>query len=410
MKKIPLGLQIFIAAILGVIVGATSKTLGLELKFLGDAFIKMIQMTIVPLIFPLVVLGISQMKSVKNLGRLAGKAILYFEIITTIIIIFSIFLANITGIGKNVNLDGGNTKLMDGISRHIDFQTFFLDIIPNNIFTAFSNGKLLPIIFFAVFVGIAMASLGAKVKPVEDGLEAISNIMFKVLNYVVKFSPIGVFGYLAFNTANYGFSGLKAIAGLIVVTYIGLLVVVFILFPIVAKIYGVKYFELLRTIGDLLLIAFTTRSSEVVLAPLTQRLEKYGAHNSVVSFVLPLGYSFNLDGGTLYLAPAILFLANAYGLDLSLIQQIEVVGLVMLLSKGMAAVASASIVVIMSAATTLGIPLEGIAMIMAVDFLMDMGRTTTNVIGNSLATIAMAKSEKKFRLKDNEINDKSVAV
>ncbi|WP_081415288.1 dicarboxylate/amino acid:cation symporter [Ectobacillus panaciterrae] len=393
MKRIPIGLQVLIAAILGGIVGVTSKTIGIELKVLGDAFIRMIQMTIVPLVFPLIVIGVAQMKSVKTLGRLAGKAILYFEVVTTIIIVFSVWLASITNIGAGANLTGGDTSKIANLSKGIDFKTFLLEIIPKNIFDAFAQGKLLPIIFFGIFFGLGLASLAGRAKIVEDFLEAVSQIMFKVLNFVVKFSPIGVFGYIAYSMANYGWGTLKMVGSLVLVTYVGLLVVVLVIFPIIARIFGIKYVAMIREIWDLLLIAFTTRSSEVVFAPLTERLQRYGANNSVVSLVLPLGYTFNLDGGTLYIAPAILFIAHAYGLDLTFVQQLEIIGLVMMLSKGMAAVPSAVMVCIMSALTALGLPLEGIAILMAVDFIMDMARTATNVIGNSLATLVMAKSE-----------------
>ncbi|MGF6952421.1 proton glutamate symport protein [Neobacillus sp. B4I6] len=396
MKRIPLGVQVLIAAIVGAILGLTSKSVGVELKVLGDAFIRLIQMTIVPLIFPLIVLGVAQMKSVRKLGRLAGKAILYFEIVTTIIIVFSVWLAEVTNIGEGANLSGGDPGKLSGLAKGIDFKAFLLEIIPNNIFDAFSQGKLLPVIFFGIFFGLGISALAGKAKIVEDFLEAVSQIMFKVLDFAIKFSPIGVFGYLSYSMATYGWGTLKMVGALVLITYIGLLVVLLVLFPIIARIFGVKYIAMIKAIWDLLLIAFTTRSSEVVLAPLTKRLENYGAHNSVVSLVLPLGYSFNLDGGTLYIAPAIIFIAHSYGLNLDISHLIQIILLVILLSKGVAAVPSAIMVTIMSALTALGLPLEGIAVLMAVDYIMDMARTATNVVGNSLATIIMAKSEGLF--------------
>ncbi|MFJ7512706.1 dicarboxylate/amino acid:cation symporter [Peribacillus simplex] len=400
MKKIPLWVQIAIALVLGLILGSVNKTLGTESKILGDAFIHMIKMTIVPLIFPLIVLGIAQIKSAGSLGRLSFKAIVYFEVVTTLIIIMSLLLANFTHIGVGADLSGGNVEALNGIAgTKIDFREFLLHIIPSNIFVAFSEGNILAIVYFGVFFGLALRSLKGKAQPIEDVLEALSKVMFKVLDYVIKFSPIGVFGSIAYSMATYGFDKLSTLLDLILVTYAGLAIVLLVIFPIIARIYQVNYFELIKEIKDLLLIAFTTRSSESVFAPLTARLERYGANNSVVSFILPLGYSFNLDGGMVYMAPAIIFLANAYGIDLSVGEQIHIVLLLVLLTKGVAAVPSGAIVILTSVAVIVGLPLEGIALLMAVDFIMDMARTATNVVGNALATVAMAKSEGMFREK-----------
>lgn len=400
MKKIPLWLQIAIALVLGLILGSVNKALGTEAKILGDAFIHMIKMTIVPLIFPLIVLGIAQIKSSGQLGRLSIKAIVYFEVVTTLIIVMSLFLANFTHIGMGADLSGGNTDDLDGIAgKEIDFREFLLHIIPSNIFVAFSEGNLLAIVYFGVFFGLALRSLKGKAQAIEDVLESLSKVMFKVLEYVIKFSPIGVFGAIAYSMATYGFDKLSTLLDLILVTYAGLAIILLVIFPIIARIYRIRYLELIKEIKDLLLIAFTTRSSESVFAPLTARLEQYGAKNSVVSFVLPLGYSFNLDGGMVYMAPAIIFLANAYGIELSVGEQIHIVLLLVILTKGVAAVPSGAIVILTSVSAIIGLPLEGIALLMAVDFIMDMARTATNVVGNALATVAMAKSEGMFREK-----------
>ncbi|MGP7816506.1 dicarboxylate/amino acid:cation symporter [Niallia sp. 01092] len=411
LKKMPLWLQIVIALVLGLILGSVNKTLGTEAKILGDAFIHMIKMTIVPLIFPLTVLGISQMKSGGALGRLSLKAIIYFEIVTTIIIVMAMLFANLTHIGASADLSEGNADALSGIAGNkIDFREFILHIIPSNIFVAFSEGNLLAIVYFGVFFGLAIRALKGKAKPIENVLEALSNVMFKVLEYVIKFSPIGVFGSIAYSVATYGFSKLSTLIELVLLTYAGLAVVLFIILPIIARIYGVRYLELVKEIKDLILIAFTTRSSESVFAPLTARLERYGVKNSIVSFILPLGYSFNLDGLMVYMGPAVIFLANAYGIDLSLTEQIHLVLLMMLLTKGVAAVPSGAMVILASICTIIGIPLEGIALLMAVDFIMDMARSATNVIGNALATVAMAKSEGMFQKKDEIGSDNESAA
>ncbi|WP_249598201.1 dicarboxylate/amino acid:cation symporter [Peribacillus frigoritolerans] len=406
LRRIPLWLQISIALILGLCLGSISKTIGIEAKILGDAFIHMIKMTIVPLIFPLIILGIAQIKSTGSLGRLSLKAILYFEIVTTLIIVMSLLLANIVDLGVGADLTGGNIKALEGLEANkIDFREFILHIIPSNIFVAFSEGNILAIVYFGVFFGLALRSLKGKAKPIEDVLDSLSKVMFKVLDYVIKFSPLGVFGSIAYSMATYGFEKLSTLIDLILVTYAGLAIVLLIIFPIIARIYRIRYWELINEIKDLLLIAFTTRSSESVFAPLTARLEGYGVKNSVVSFVLPLGYSFNLDGGMVYMAPAILFLANAYDIQLSLLDQVHIILLLMLLTKGVASVPSGVIVVLTSVSVVIGLPMEGIALLMAVDFIMDMARTATNVVGNALATVVIAKSEGMFHKKEFVVDE-----
>ncbi|KPV40830.1 dicarboxylate/amino acid:cation symporter [Alicyclobacillus ferrooxydans] len=398
MKRFLLALQVLIALIVGAIVGFSSKTVGLDVQVLGAAFIRLIEMAIVPLIFPLIVLGVAQMRSVRRLGRIAGKTILYFEVVTTVILIVAVILANVTGVGRATSLPGQPAQL-SGIAQGIDFETFLLDIIPKNIFSALANGNLLPIVFFSIFLGLALATLGDEAKPVTDFLESMSKAMFKVIEYIVKFTPIGVFGYIAYDIAKYGWASLGALAEFIAVAYVGFALIVFVILPITAMIFRVKYWSLLRAVWDLVFLAFITRSSEVVLAPLTERLEQYGADNSIVSFVLPTGYSFNLDGATLYEAVAVIFLSHVYGIHFSIGHQFAIIGILMVLTKGLAGVPSAAIVVLLATAKSIGLPAEGIALLMGIDFVIDMARTATNVIGNSLASIVIAKSENVFRVK-----------
>ena len=252
LRRIPLWLQISIALILGLCLGSISKTIGIEAKILGDAFIHMIKMTIVPLIFPLIILGIAQIKSTGSLGRLSLKAILYFEIVTTLIIVMSLLLANIVDLGVGADLSGGNMKALEGLEANkIDFREFILHIIPSNIFVAFSEGNILAIVYFGVFFGLALRSLKGKAKPIEDVLDSLSKVMFKVLDYVIKFSPIGVFGSIAYSMATYGFEKLSTLIDLILVTYAGLAIVLLIIFPIIARIYRIQYWELINEIKDL---------------------------------------------------------------------------------------------------------------------------------------------------------------
>ncbi|UOF89543.1 dicarboxylate/amino acid:cation symporter [Fodinisporobacter ferrooxydans] len=399
LRKIPLGIQILIAMILGIVVGGASKTFGIHLKILGDAFIHLIQMAILPLVFPLIVLGISQMQSIRRIGRIAGKTILYFEVITTIVLFIGIFLADATQVGSGVNLAGAKGNLLHGIAKGIDFQAFVLNMIPHNLFASLTQGNLLSLVFFALFFGLGMAAVAEKAKPVEQFLESVANIMFQVLDFIIRFAPIGVFGFIAFDIANYGWASIWLLGQFVGIAYLGFLIIVFLLLPLAALVFKVSYIKLLREIWDLILLAFTSRSSEIVLAPLLERLKGYGVDESIGSFVLPVGYSFNLDGATLYESIAVLFLAHAYGIQLTFVHQLEIIGVLMVLTKGLAGVPSAAIVILLSTAKSIGIPLEGVALLLGIDFIIDMGRTAVNVVGNSLAAVIVAKSEKLFQPK-----------
>ena len=350
------------------------------------------------------------MQSVRRLGRIAGKTILYFEGVTTVILVIAVVIGNLTDIGNGISLPRNASGTVSGFPQGIDFKQFLLGIIPNNVFAALVDGNLLPIVFFSIFLGLAMASIGEKSKPLKDVLEALASAIFKVIEFVIKFTPIGVFGYMAYDVAKYGWTSLSSLAEFIVVAYIGMLLIVLVIFPLVALIFRVKYWALLRYIWELVLLAFVTRSSEVVLAPLTERLKRYGADNSIVSFVLPLGYSFNLDGATLYEAIAVLFLSHVYGLHLSLGHQLEMIGVLIILTKGLAGVPSAAIVVLIATAKAIGLPLGGIALLLGIDFIVDMVRTAVNVIGNSLASVVIAKSERLFHPTAREVSPENPGI
>lgn len=410
LRRFPLGLQVLVALVLGALLGLLGGSAGEHVKILGDAFIRLVQMAIVPLVFPLIVLGIAHMESARRLGRIAGKTILYFEVVTTVILVLAVLLAEVTGLGRGASLTAADTSSLNAIASGVDFQTLLLDIIPKNFFAALAAGNLLAIVFFAVFVGLAMARLGEPVAPVTRFLEATSAIMFTVVAYVVRFAPLGVFGFIAYDTAHYGLASLRLLAEFVAIVYLGMAGILLLVFPLVALIFRVRYIELITVIWDLLVLAFVTRSSEVVLAPLMARMERYGADNSVASFVLPLGYSFNLDGATLYEAVAVVFLAHAYNLPLSFGRLVTVIGLLIVLTKGLAGVPSAAIVVLLATSKSIGLPLEGVALLLGVDFVVDMARTAVNVVGNSLATVVIAKSEGLFRASPDTAREPATAT
>ncbi|WP_249124022.1 dicarboxylate/amino acid:cation symporter [Saccharopolyspora erythraea] len=392
--RLPMGVQALLAMVVGAAIGVFAPDVGENMKILGDVFIRLVEMIVLPLVFPLIVLGITQMESVKNLGRLAWRTILYFEVITTVILLVAVGLAKAFDIGTGMPTAGGDVGQLpgDGKPAEVDFAQLLLHAVPDNVFKAFAEGNLLAVLLFAVFFGVGLAAVGHKAAPVRSVLDTVSEVMFKVVGFVIRLAPLGILGFLAYDVAHYGLSGLKGLVGFVGVVYFGLAVILLVVFPITAAIFRVRYVALLRAVGGLAGIAFVTRSSEAVLAPLLARLEKHGIRRSTASFVVPLGYSFNTDGSTLYQAVALVFLANAYGMDLSAGTLLTMVLVLVVLSKGMAGVASASIVVLMAAGKTLGLPVEGIALLMGVDFLADMARTAVNVFGNSLAAAVLDKS------------------
>ncbi|MFD6171646.1 dicarboxylate/amino acid:cation symporter [Streptomyces coeruleorubidus] len=397
--KMPIGIQSIIAVGLGALIGSLAPSAGEQMKILGEVFLNLVQVVVLPLVFPLIVLGIARMESVKKVGRIAGKAILYFELVTTVILLIAVGLAKFTGIGKGAPVQEADAKDLDGMSQGIDFHELILHAVPKNIFAAFGEGNLLGAITFALLVGVAMAAIGEKSEPFASVLESVASVMFKVVGYVIRVAPLGVLGFISYDVAHYGFSNLRSLLGFIAVVYAGLAIVVGVLFPLIAAVYRIRYVALMKSIAGVAGIAFVTRSSESVLAPLMGRLEAFGLSRSTTSFVVPLGYSFNTDGSVLYQAAALVFLANAYGADTSLPALLLMVGVLVILSKGMAGVASASIVVLIAAGNSVGLPAEGIALLLGVDFIVDMARTGVNVIGNSLAAAVVDSSEKRREAK-----------
>jgi proton glutamate symport protein len=393
----PMGVQVLAALVIGVVLGFAAPSFSEHLKVIGDGFIRLIQMSIVPLIFPLIVVSIARLKSARSVGRLAGKTLLYFEVVTTVILILTLVLAFITGVGKGVNLGALTPANTDQIQKSVDLQSLFLNIIPENVFAALADGDLIAILFFAVFLALALTKIGDKAKPVISVLDGVAEAMFQVIGWVVRLTPLAVVSYVAYNTAHYGWGLVTKLALFVIVFYAAVIVVLVVVFPVIAVVFRVPYLSMMRAIADLLFLSFVTRSAEVVLAPLIRRLDEFGVDRTVPSFILPLGYSFNADGATMYEGLAVIFLAHAYGVELTIPKLITTLLVLMVLTKGVAGVPSAAIVVLFSASAAVGLPPEGVAILLAVDFVVDMARTGLNVAGNSLAILVVGKSEGLFR-------------
>ncbi|TDL80921.1 dicarboxylate/amino acid:cation symporter [Peribacillus frigoritolerans] len=397
-----LTVQVIIGIILGIAVGFLFPSFGIELKVLADVFIKMIKMVIAPIIFFTVVIGIGSMGDLKKVGRIGGKALLYFEIVTTFALAIGIIVVGIVKPG-----DGFNTDKVEGgdVSQYTEqaeetshgFVDFIVGIIPENVVGAMAEGELLPILFFAVLFGISMAAVGEKAKPVVVLFERLTDIFFGVVNMIMKVSPFAAFGAMAYTIGQFGLGSLVALGKLMGSVYITMFLFIILILGAIAKYYGFSIIKFIAYIKEEILLVLGTSSSESALPKMMEKMEKYGCSKSVVGLVIPTGYSFNLDGTSIYLSMAAMFIAQAYGVDLSIWQQLTLLGILMLTSKGAAGVTGSGFITL---AATLAafpmIPVEGIALLLGVDRFMSEARAITNLIGNGVATVVVSKMEDEF--------------
>lgn len=403
--KISLASQILIGLVLGIAVGAIfygNENVSTYLQPIGDIFLNLIKMIVVPIIISTLIVGVAGTGDMKQLGRLGGKTLIYFEVITTIAIVVGLFAANFfqpgAGIDMNELTQTDISSYVETTEQQEDRSTLqiLVDIVPSNVVNAMAEGDMLAIIFFSVLFGLGVAAIGEKGKPVLAFFNGMADAMFWVTNLVMKFAPFGVFALIGVTVSKFGLSSLIPLGKLAILVYGAMIFFVIVVLGITAKIFGINIFKLIRMIKDELLLAFSTSSSETVLPRIMQKTEKMGAPKDIVSFVIPTGYSFNLDGSTLYQAIAALFIAQMYGIDLSIMQQITLMLVLMVTSKGIAGVPGVSFVVLLATLGTVGIPLEGLAFIAGIDRILDMARTAVNVVGNTLAALVMAKWEKRF--------------
>lgn len=403
--KISLATQILIGLILGIAVGAVfygNANVQTYLQPIGDIFLNLIKMIVVPIIISTLIVGVAGTGDMKQLGRLGGKTLIYFEIITTVAIVVGLLAANIFQPGAGIDM---NELEQSDISSYVETteqqeakSTFqiIVDIVPKNVVNAMAEGDMLAIIFFSVLFGLGVAAIGDRGKPVLAFFQGVADAMFWVTNLVMKFAPFGVFALIGVTVSKFGISSLIPLGKLAILVYAAMIFFVVVVLGLTAKIFGINIFKLIRMIKDELLLAFSTSSSETVLPRIMLKTEKMGAPKDIVSFVIPTGYSFNLDGSTLYQAIAAIFIAQMYGIDLSIMEQITLVLVLMVTSKGIAGVPGVSFVVLLATLGTVGIPLEGLAFIAGIDRILDMARTAVNVVGNTLAALVMAKWEKRF--------------
>jgi proton glutamate symport protein len=396
MRKITLTQWIFIALVLGILIGLFLPSLALNLKPIRSLFLNGIKCIVAPLIFSTIVTGIAGSESLKQLGRVGLKAFIYFEIATTLALVIGLLVVNFIkpGLGLNLlNTTTSNQNLSQISTSNLSFHHFIEHLLPSNFFEAVVRGDVLQIVIFSTLFAIATLMAGEKAKPVLDFSKALAEVMFKFTSIIMLLAPFGVGAAMAASIAEHGIKVIIPLFKLVGSLYIALIIFVFTVLIPVLKIYKIPILKFFKQIKDAIILAFATTSSESAYPLALNSLEKFGVPRKISSFVLPMGYSFNLDGSTLYLAMASIFISQAANQPLSIAQQITLLLTLMLTTKGVAAVPRASLVVLSATLTQFGLPLEGIALILGVDEFMDMARTAVNLTGNCVATVVIAKSE-----------------
>ncbi|MCD1126832.1 glutamate/aspartate:proton symporter GltP [Jinshanibacter sp. LJY008] len=410
--KITLAWQILIALVLGIIVGSvmhgSESTDWLVVNFFkpaGDIFIRLIKMIVVPIVVSTLVVGIAGVGDAKKLGRIGLKTIIYFEIITTVAIVIGLVAANVFQPGHGIDMSQLNAvdisqykvTTAEVQSGAHSLVITIMSLIPTNIFKALASGEMLPIIFFSVLFGLGLSSLPKETRaPLLNVFRSMSETMFRVTHMIMRYAPVGVFALISVTVATFGFSSLIPLVKLVALVYGAIIFFALIVLGTVARICGLRIWTLIRILKDELILAYSTASSETVLPRIIEKMEAYGASKAITGFVVPTGYSFNLDGSTLYQSIAAIFIAQLYGIELSLMQEITLVLTLMVTSKGIAGVPGVSFVVLLATLGSVGIPLDGLMFIAGVDRIMDMARTALNVVGNALAVLVIAKWERQF--------------
>ncbi len=407
--KINLTQRIFIGMILGILTGHFYRTFNPEpeayqafadnIQILSDIFLRLIKMIIAPLVFSTLVVGVAKAGDFKTVGRIGVKTIVYFQFATILALSLGLILVNLFEPGKVMQLPLPAMDAVSGINKVAPgLKQFITHVIPTSVIDAMAHNEILPIVIFSLFFGVAAAALGEKSKGLIHAFDSLSHVMFKVTNYVMLFAPFGVFGAIAAVVAKQGIGIISGYIYLIACFYLGLLFFAFVILGSICFALKIPFFRLLGLIKEPILLAFSTASSEAAFPKTVEALEKYGCSSRIVSFVLPLGYSFNLDGSIMYMTFATVFIAQAYGIDMTLQQEITMMLMLLVTSKGMAGVPRASLVVIAGMLSAFHIPEAGLLLLLGIDQLLDMGRSATNVIGNAVASAVVSKWEGELKL------------
>lgn len=405
MKHSRLTALIFIALILGVVVGHFAPDFAVKMRPFAMIFLRMVKMIIAPLLFATLVVGIAGHGNVKSLGKIGLKTIIYFEVVTTLALIIGLTMANIFKPGAGFVSQSimanpsllNEAGLMATVHTYTSVSAMVMSIFPTSIVQAMAEGNLLQIVVFSIFFALAIVTIGKEnSKPVMDVLNSVSQIMFKFTEFVMYFAPLGIFGAIAFTVGSNGLSILKNYAKVIFSLYTALAVFVIAVLFIACKYARISFRNLIKALQEPAILAFTTASSEAAFPKAIDIMERFGVPKNIVGFVMPTGYTFNLDGSTLYLAMAVIFSSQIVGIDLSINQQIVMMLALMLTSKGIAGVPRVALIVLAGTLASFNIPIIGVAILLGIDQILDMGRTTVNLIGNCVATVVIARWENVF--------------
>ena len=398
-KKRSLTTSILVSMFIGIEVGHDFKNIAIELKVLSDIFLRLIKTIIAPLIFATLVVGIAGHSNLKQVGRMGLKAIIYFEVVTTLALFIGLAAINISkaGVGSSLEAQSNQIEKANKLLEQKQAHNFILDIFPENIAKSIADNQVLQVVIFSILFGIALALVSNEKKKIMlEFCESLSEVMFKFTDLVMKFAPFAVGGAIAYSVATLGLGVLKDLMMLLITLYAALVAFVLFVFVPIGFIVKLPFKKFIDAVSEPVSIAFATASSEAALPKAMENLELMGIPRKVVAFVLPTGYSFNLDGTTLYLSLASVFIAQACGMDLSISEQIQMCVILMLTSKGVAGVRGASFLILVSTVSSLGLDPQKAFAILAIDALMDMARTSVNVLGNCLATFVVAKWEKEI--------------
>ena len=389
--------QVLVAVVLGIALGHFQPDMGAQMKPLGDGFIKLIKMLIAPIIFCTVVIGIAGMEDMKKVGKTGGLALLYFEVMSTLALIVGLLMVNLVqpGAGMHIDVASLDTK---GIAAYtapgkmVTTTDFLLNVIPSTVVDAFAKGEILQVLLFAVLFGFALHRFGGRGTQVFDFIEKFSHVMFDIVGMVMRVAPIGAFGAMAFTIGKYGVDSLVSLGKLMGTFYGTCLIFVFVILGIVTRLHGFSIFKFIKYIKEELLIVLGTSSSESVLPRMMEKMENAGAKKSVVGLVIPTGYSFNLDGTSIYLTMAAVFIAQATDTPMTLAQQITLLWVLLLTSKGAAGVTGSGFIVLAATLSAVGhVPVAGLALILGIDRFMSEARALTNLVGNGVATLVVAR-------------------
>jgi aerobic C4-dicarboxylate transport protein len=397
-----LTVRVLVAIALGALVGALWPAAGRAMKPLGDTFVNLVRMVIAPVIFLTIVGGMAHSSDLRRVGRVGLKAFVYFEVVTTFALAIGLVVMHLVRPGEGIDAASlaaasGDVTAVAAQGKELRFVDFLTHIVPSSVIGAFADGDVLQVVFFSILFGVALASLGPAGRPVARMLDRVMQVFFRIVAIVMVVAPVGAFGAMAYTIGTFGVASLLTLGRLMACVYATMALFILVVLNLIARMSGFSLFRVLAFIRDEILIVLGTSSSEAVLPRMLDKMERFGCARSVVGLVIPAGYSFNLDGTSIYLSMATLFIAQAYGVDLSLGQQLGVLAVLMITSKGAAGVTGSGFIVLAGTLSALRVvPVEGVALVLGVDRFMSEARAITNLIGNAVATVVIARSEGAF--------------